>query len=461
MRSFTLGLTLWILGTTLTGLAWAQAQGKARAQINKLPAEPLDAAVFDAAATSFDKPLAFVHGVSAAGFEIPTGDLLVVLRTGRSAPDLHRVQAKPGATVRLDYKLSQGWSLFVRVRDARTGKPVPAAVVSLGPSREDKTGADGLALFSGISGPVEAAVRHPDYVSQSMPGITSIVGGLTFRDFSLDPGARLRAQVRLKGQPRAGALCRFQLLHDPAPPSEARTDAQGICQPSQHLVPGDYVISALLPGTTVPLMHAVTLAQGQDLLEAFEFADVRVHGKVTLGGRPAKELTVRFQQPAPESDLSGWDRVEGAAKTGPDGTYTLILPKTGSYTVDLLPDPKGPPGIEKTVALKADQDKAFDFTLQKIFIDGRILDARNYPVEGAWVRLNWNDGNDLTVRTGKQGEFTFYLETLGQGLLTAGKEGYADAPQQEYDLDEDDDDMVPMVLILNPPGTGEGNGDGG
>jgi hypothetical protein len=289
-----------------------------------------------------------------------------------------------------------------------------------------------------------------------MPGITSIVGGLTFRDFSLDAGARLRAQVRLKGQPRAGALCRFQSLHDPAPPAEARTDAQGICQPSQHLVPGDYVISALLPGTTVPLMHAVTLAQGQDLLEGFDFADVRVHGKVTRGGKPAHGLTVRFQQPAPESDLSGWDRVEGAATTGADGTYALILPKTGSYTVDLLPEPKGPPGLEKTVTLKADQDKAFDFTLQKILIEGRIIDAKSYPVAGAWVKLDWNDGTDFTVRTGKQGEFTFYLETLGQGLLTAGKEGYGDAPPQEYDLDEDDDDMVPMVLTLNPVGAGEG-----
>jgi len=458
MRSVSLGLTLWILCTATTGLAWAQAPAKARVQINKLPAEPLDAAVFDAAATSFDRPLAFVHGVSAAGFEIPTGDLLVVLRTGRSAPDLHRIQAKPGGTVRLDYRLSEGWSLFVRVRDARTGKPVASAVVSLGPSRRDTTGADGLALFSGISGPVEAAVRHSEYVPQAMTGITSVLGGLTFRDFSLDAGARVRARVRLKGQPQEGALCRFQALLEPPPaPVEAHTDAQGICQPGWHLTPGNYVISALRRGTTVPLMHAVAPAEGQDLLEDFAFADVRVHGKVTKGGRPAPDLTVRFQQGAPESDLSGWDRVEGAAKTGADGSYTLILPKPGSYTVGLLPQPNSPSaGLERTVALKADEDKALDFALQKIVVEGRIIDARQYPIEGAWVRLNWNDGTDYTVRTGKQGEFTFYLQTLGQGLLTAGKEGYGDAPEQEYDLDEDDDDIVPMVLTLNPVGAGEG-----
>src|SRR5947199_934950 len=367
MRSVILGLTLWLLCTIITGPAWAQAAAKARLQIDKMPAGTLDLAVFDAGASSFDQPLVFVHGVSPAGVEIPPGDLLVVLRLGRSAPDLHHLKAKPGAPVHVEYRPSEGWSLFVRVRDGRTGKPVPSDVVSLGPSRHDATGEDGLALFSGISGPVEAGVRHPEYVPQTMPGITSVLGGLTFRDFPLDAGARVRARVRLKGQPQEGALCRFQSLLEPPPEAvEARTDAQGICQPGQHLVPGNYVISALRRGTTVPLMHAVALAEGQDLLEDFVFADVRVHGKVTKGGRPAPELTVRFQQGAPEEDTSGWDRVEGATKTGADGSYTLILPKSGSYTVDLLPLPKGPPGLERTVVLKADEDKALDFTLQKI-----------------------------------------------------------------------------------------------
>jgi hypothetical protein len=457
MRSVTLGLIFWILGFVATGPVWAQAAAKARLQIDKLPAEPLDLAVFGAGASSFDRPLAFVHGVSAAGVEIPAGDLLVVLRAGRSAPDLHHLKAKPGATAHAEYRPSEGWSLFVRVRDGQTGKPVTGAVVALGPSRHDATGEDGLALFSGISGPVDAGVRHPDYVPQTASEITSILGGLAFRDFSLDPGARLRARVRLKGQPRAGVLCRFQPLQEPpTEPVEARADAQGICQPGQRFPPGAYVVSALLPGTTVPLMHGVTLEEGQDRLEDFAFADVRVHGRVTKGGRPAPEITVRFQQGAPEEDTSGWDRVEGATKTGADGSYTLILPKPGSYTVGLLPRPKSPaPGLERTVALKADEDKTVDFALQKIVIEGRILDARQNPVEGAWVRLNWNDGTDFTVKTGTQGEFTFYLQTLGTGLLTAGKEGYMDAPEQEYDLDEEDDGIVPMVLILNPPGAGE------
>jgi hypothetical protein len=72
------------------------------------------------------------------------------------------------------------------------------------------------------------------------------------------------------------------------------------------------------------------------------------------------------------------------------------------------------------------------------------------------VKLSWNDGTELTETTDKQGEFTFYLETLGTGLLTAGKEGYGDAPPQEYDLDEEDTDLVPVLLTLNPEGAGEG-----
>src|SRR3954467_1829900 len=228
MRSVFLGLTLWILGFAATGPAWAQAAAKARLQIDKMPAGTLDLAVFDAGASSFDRPLVFVHGVSPAGGEIPAGDLLVVLRLGRSAPDLHHLKAKPGSTAHVEYRPGEGWSLFVRVRSLQTGKPVAGAVVSLGPSRHDTTGEDGLALFSGISGPVEAAVRHPDFVPQAMTGIASVLGGLRCRAFSLAAGARVRARGRLKGQPQEGALCRFQPLLEPPPePVEARTDAQG------------------------------------------------------------------------------------------------------------------------------------------------------------------------------------------------------------------------------------------
>jgi hypothetical protein len=86
MRSIVLGFTVWILCLATSGVAGAQATAapaKALLKVDKLPAEPLDVAVYEARATSFEKPLALVRGIGPAGAEIPAGTLLVALRSGR------------------------------------------------------------------------------------------------------------------------------------------------------------------------------------------------------------------------------------------------------------------------------------------------------------------------------------------------------------------------------------------
>lgn len=442
MRSATLGLTLWIL-CAAAGLA------QARLQIDKLPAEPVDAYVYDAGAAAFDRPLAAVRGVSPSGIEIPAGDLLVVLRSGGNAPDLHRLKARPGATARLEYRPGKGWSLILRARDARTRQPVASAVVSLGTARQETTGADGLALFSGLAGPaVSADVRHPDFVPQTVPDVSAVPGALAFRDVALDAGGRLSARVRLKGRPLAGALCQFfQIQQSPPPvePPEVPADAQGICR-AGRVPAGQYVISVSSPGAQTPLRHGLTLADGQDLQEDIAWSEIRVHGAVTRGGAPVAGLTVRFQE---QGENLGWDQVIALAKTGPDGAYALTLPKPGLYTAGLFPAPDRPAALERAVALKADEDKKVDFALQKIVLHGAIVDAQGDPIAGAWVKLRWNDESELTQKTGRQGDFIFFLEALGHGVLTAGKEGYGDAPAQEFDLDEDDAEPMPIMLTLN------------
>lgn len=447
MRPVALGLMLWIL-CAAGGLA--QAPAKARLLIDKLPAEPLDLGVFDPGAASFDRPLVFVHGVSPSGVEVPAGDLLVVLRAGLHAPDFHRLKAQPGAPSHLEYRPLQGWSLFVRVRDGRTRRPVASAVVSLGTARRETTGADGLALFSGIAGaPVLVEVRHPDFVSQTAPDVSAVPGGLAFRDLELEAGGRLSARVRLKGRPMAGALCRFFDPGHPPPvePPGVPTDAQGVCQGGRFPA-GPYVISVSSPGAQTPLARNVTLVDGQDLQEDVSLSDVRVHGTVTQGGHPVPGLPVRFEQ---RGEILEGDPVIALTKTGPDGTYALTLPKPGPYTASLFPAPKSPPALERAVALK-EGDQAIDFALQRIVIQGAIVDAQDNPIPGAWVRLHWNDEPELAQRTGKQGEYTFFLDATGQGVLTAGKEGYVDAPVQELEVDEDDPQPVPLVLVLNPEG---------
>jgi len=146
---------------------------KALLRIDNRPAQPLDVAVYDKRAAAFDKPLAGARGVGPAGCKIPAGELLVALSSGRKAPDLHRLTVQPGAVAHLDYQPRDGWSLALRSRGKKTGKPVAAAVISLEsvpgygapnrPAGEATTGADGLALFSfdPIDADGELALRRP------------------------------------------------------------------------------------------------------------------------------------------------------------------------------------------------------------------------------------------------------------------------------------------------------------
>jgi hypothetical protein len=458
MRPVTLGLTFWILCLATAGPAWAQAPAappKATLRVDKLPLEPLDVAVFDAGAASFDQPLAFLRGVSPAGVEIPAGDLLVALRSGRKAPDLHHLKVQPGAAAHLEYRSSEGWSLFVRVRSLQTGRPVPSAVVSLGPARQEATGADGLALFPGIAGnTVDAGVRHPDFVAQTVPGISGASGALTFREVSLEAGGRVRAWVRVKGQPREGARCVMTARNSPSAGRtegrsrviyEGRASPQGLCQ-TERVPAGAYLFSVQLAEGQGPVQRAVLVTDGQDSQEGFSFSEIRVHGTVTRGQLPAAGLTVRAVEgqggPAMGSEAA-------RAATGPDGTYELTLARAGRYRVELLPSAKGLPALERAVVVQEGEDNTLDFALQRAVIHGSILDAQGRPLEGAWVKLRWNDGPELSQTTDKEGGFTFFLEAQGTGVLTAGKEGYRDAPAQELEIDEEDADPLPVVLTLN------------
>ena len=135
---------------------------KALLRIDKLPAEPLNVAVYDPGAASFDKPLAVARGVGQAGLKIPAGEFLVALSGGRKAPDLHRLTVQPGAVARLEYQPRDGWSLVVRSSGAKSRKPVASAAVSLEsirgygapnlPAGEGRTRTDSLALFPGLAG---------------------------------------------------------------------------------------------------------------------------------------------------------------------------------------------------------------------------------------------------------------------------------------------------------------------
>jgi hypothetical protein len=455
MRSVvTLGLTLWMLCAFATGPARAQAPAaaaKATLRVDKLPLEPLDVAVFDPAAARFDQPLAFFRGVGAAGVQIPAGDLLIALRSGRKAPDLHLLQVKPGSVVHLEFRPVEGWSLFARVRSSLNGAPVPSAVVSTGAaSRPQTTGPNGMVIFPGIAAnAVDVEVHHPDFVPQTMPGVSGASGALAFREITLEAGGHVRAAVRVKGQPRVGVRCVMTLRRSRSEERtvyEGRTNAQGICQ-TERVAAGAYLFSVQLAAAQGPVQHAVLVTDGQDTEEDFSLSEIRVHGTITRGPSPAPGITVRAMEGQKEAARTA---------TGPDGTYVLTLARAGRYRMELLPGPKASPALERGVVVSESGDNTVDFALQEGLIEGSIIDARGRPIEGAWVRLRWNELGEVTEMTDKDGRFTFYLEAFGSGVLMAGKDGYGDAPVQELEVDQDDY-PVPVVLTLNKVGSGGGD----
>jgi hypothetical protein len=339
----------------------------------------------------------------------------------------------------------------VALRTAQEGTPVQ-------PAGEERTGADGLALFSGIAAlRVDAGVRHDDYLPQELPGLAGASGALAFRDAALAQGGRVRVVVRLEDQPLPGALCRMTEVRDPAasaplegPPTlayEGRSDPAGVCRTGR--VPAGIYRFSVLPGNgRASLKRQVAVREGEESREGFALSEIRVRGTVTLGGHPAAGLTVSVVEHPEETDAVA--EVARAATDG-DGAYELTLSQPGSYTFRLLFAAQSTAALERDVAVPGGETDV-DFALQRA-LQGRILDEQKRPVAGAWVRLRWNDSPERAQETDGQGAFTFLLDSEGSGTVVVGKDGYQDSDPQEYEVEEGSQ-LPPLVLILHaePPG---------
>ena len=217
------------------GRLLARVPRKALLQIEKLPADLLTVSVYDQRAPSFDKPLFSAKSVGPDGIKIPAGDFLVSLSSGRQAPDLHLLSAAPGSVTRVEYRPRRGWSLVLRCRGARDRQPLASSSVSLesvlgydAPNRlieEQKTGEDGLAIFSGLLGrTVDAGVRHSEYLSQKVQGLSAAPGALAFREVVLEEGGRLRVKVLVEGRAQEGVGCK---IVDPQAAKDSETLYEG------------------------------------------------------------------------------------------------------------------------------------------------------------------------------------------------------------------------------------------
>jgi carboxypeptidase family protein len=438
---------------------FARVPRKALLQIEKLPADPLTVSVYDKRAPSFDKALFSANAVGQNGIKIPAGDFLVSLSSGRQAPDLHLLSAAPGSVCHVEYRPRRGWSLVLRCRGARDRKPLAASSVSLesvlgydAPNRlieEQKTGEDGLAIFSGLLGrTVDAGVRHSEYLSQKVQGLSAAPGALAFREVVLEEGGRLQMKVLMEGRAQEGVGCRIvdpQAARDSQPLYEGTTNREGICR-SQKLAAGSYLLFASLPEERGRLSRTLVIKNGSDTEEEFAFSKIRLNGKVSRGNDPVPGFMIRVLEVNEELNA----RV-GVAKgqSREDGTYEIALWKPGRYGVVLLESPESRVYlIQKSIVVEAgEEQKTVDFLLESASVRGKVVDDAGKPLAEAEVRLRWGGSGERWGLTNEQGEFEFLLEDKGSGDVKAEKEGYRPSQFQEVAL-EDETELPPVTLVL-------------
>ncbi|MFL6195402.1 MAG: carboxypeptidase regulatory-like domain-containing protein [Thermoanaerobaculia bacterium] len=436
----------------------ARIRRKALLRIDKPPAAPLAVSVYDPRAASFAKPQMLVRDVRPENLKIPAGNSLIALSAGRNAPDLHLVSVQPGADVHVEYKERRGWSLVVRCRGAKDRRPLPTSVVSLEsvlgydipnrPVGEMKTAEDGIAIFPGLVGrTVNAAVRHPDFLPRTVPGLSNAPGALAFRDVVLEEGGRVRAHVTKGGKAMAGADCRILDVQAPVSGNapvlyEGKTDRAGVCR-TDRIASGSYLLLVRL-SEEGRMQREVTIENGSETEEEIAFAAIRVSGKVSRGGEPAPGFKVVLA----EVNEALHTAVAVAEETsGKDGTYQVSPGKPGSYAI-LLFSPAGRkfPVVQKEIVLsEGEAEETVDFSLQGASLHGKVRDEQGNPLSEAVVILRSNAGQ-IPDLADENGEFEFLTEEKGQGDLKAQKKGYQEAEIQDVPLGESD--SPPVVLTL-------------
>lgn len=441
---------------TREGRLFARVPRKALLQIEKPPAEPLTISIYDKRAPSFDKPLFSAQG---GQIKIPAGDFLISLSSGRQAPDLHLLSATPGSVTRIEYRSRRGWSLVLRCRGAKDHQPLSASSISLEsvlgydtPNRlidEQKTGQDGLAVFSGLLGrTVKAGVHHPEYLSQKVEGLSAAPGTFTFREIVLEEGGRVRAKVVMDGRGQEGVRC--QVMDPQAADEKSRqlyeglTDRQGICT-SPKLPAGSYLLFANLPEERGRLSRTLVIRNGSDTEEEFALAKIRLSGKVSRGNDPVSGFIIRVFEV--NEELNARIGV-GKGQSGEDGTYEIALWKPGRYGVALLDSAEARTILaQKSIVLEAGEEaETVDFSLESASVRGKVVDEAGNPVAAAEVALRWS-GVERWLSTNDQGEFEFLLEDKGSGDIKAEKEGYRPSQFQEVALAEETE-LPPITLIL-------------
>lgn len=396
--------------------------------------------------------------------KVPSGVFIVSLTEGTNAPDLQRLTAQPGATVRLAHRQLQGWSLVVRCHRGDGGRPVSGAEVRLAealgfgrpeqPIQTMASAADGIALFSGVNASlVTLSASHAGLLPADVRGISAGPGTFALRDVALTVGGRLVAQVSVHGRPLPGAGCEIDAVAVAAPdPHDASrqiwkgtTDAKGVCR-SQRLPAGGYRLRVRIPDSSSTVRRWITLAEDQDLDEDLALAPSRVSGVVKRRDQPAPGYVVTAaSRPLAEPSGAGLE-VSAGATSDEAGKYELTLWEPGQYILRLRSPAGGSVAGHQILTTLGDDDQTADFTLDASAFTGSVVDELGQPMAGAIVTLVYWDGG---VRSAADAGGSFEIDVQGEGSATlrAGKPGYGVSDEMHFQVAQDAA-IPPATLVV-------------
>jgi hypothetical protein len=366
-----------------------------------------------------------------------------------SAPDLHRLDARPGGAVHVRYTPRTGWSAVLRASSWLDRRPLPGAAVRWIESSPTaprarrselgvrEAGGEGLVLLSGLEAPMASAeVTHGDYATVTVHGLTAPPGRLLYQEVDLRPGGTVAARITWRGEPAGGLrTALFVQPTGPEAPSEVasrdRLDDDGRLR-LEHVPEGRYLLRVRAPDGSGHRGHADLVLRVEDRQVTEITADLHpriVRGRVTRGGAGAAghRLRAREVRAVGEPNDEGRRRAllartaQADAVTGEDGSYELALLADGVYLVELHAA-DGTPIASRYVELRGGDAEA-SFRLASEALRGRVGSSRGGVVEDAEVWVRWGEDRYIQrTRTGPDGRFEipFEADRVSQGPVVAG-----------------------------------------
>lgn len=335
------------------------------------------------------------------------------------------------------FKVSRGCLLEVVVTDARTGKPIEGAQVSLYRQDDQRwlggtTGADGVARRRLLPAAYQLREvgKRGEYSSKSLMQQVTLAEGTTVVPVTLDPMGRITGRaVDPEGKPVAGAD--VKLL--PHMGTEVKTDADGRfdlpdARPRWY---GNEDVDRYLVirAADRTLAVAVLLGDVSKPLEVALAAAVTFAGRaVDPDGKPVEGAPVTVYL---RGNRWGSSLDNTAVGTGADGRYEIKgIPAGARYTVNVNARGRddlvafGPGHTE--VEVVEGQGPLRDVEVEQIelrpapySISGVVVDEDDKPVAGVHVsarsRSNAERQPNRDARSDDQGRFT--LEHLSQGAV--------------------------------------------